>query len=124
MGKVSGILRRKYYREEIERIVASHSSTLQGLISSRDSRDAEASRTTVTDLRKRLAQECSKRSKTSAAESMNEDTEDTVFETKFIENFDIRPNFLTGSNVLLLRKVRLTCSILGENPLVIPKSKL
>ena len=88
LGKVSGILRWKYYREKIERIVASHSSTLQGLISSRDS-NTEASRTTVTDLRKLLTQECSKRSKNSAAESMNEDTGDTFFETKFIENFDI-----------------------------------
>ena len=53
LGKVSGILRWRYYREEIERIVTDHFSTLQALISSRDydSINTEMSRNSVTELR-------------------------------------------------------------------------
>ena len=51
---------------------------------------------------------------------------DTVFETKFVENFDIAkfPNWKQCFNAEEGTGVRLTCSIFGENPLVIPKSKL
>ena len=85
LGKVNGILRWRYYREEIERIVTTNSSTLQALISSRDT-----IMDSVTELRKHLAQECSRKGNRPAEEGMNSDTEeDTVFETRFVENFDL-----------------------------------
>lgn len=44
----------------------------------------------VTELRKHLAQECTGKGNPPAEEGMNSDTEeDTAFETRFVENFDL-----------------------------------
>ena len=44
----------------------------------------------VTELRKHLTQECTRKGNPPAEEGMNSDTEeDSVFETRFVENFDL-----------------------------------
>lgn len=57
-GKVNGILRWRYYREEVERIVTTNSSTLQPLISPRDT-----IMDSLTELHKHLTQECTRKGK-------------------------------------------------------------
>ena len=119
LGKVSGILRWRYYQEEIGRIVTTNSSTLQALISSRDT-----IMDSVTELRKHLAQECTGKGNPPAEEGMNSDTEeDTAFETRFVENFDLSqfPNWMQCFNE---EKIQVICFILVGNPLAIPKLKL
>lgn len=102
LGKVNGILRWKYYREEIERIVRVHLSTLQGLISSRDlDSNIEMSGNTVTGLRQQLTQECLKRLNSPEENIDEESQDDMMFETKLIEclDFDKFPDWKKCFNV-------------------------
>ena len=89
LGKVNGVLRWKYYREKIERVVKNHSLALQALISSRDSNMESGN--TLNDLRNQLTRECSKENTGENAEE-----EKAGFATKFnidALNIDEFPNW-------------------------------
>ena len=91
LGKVNGVLRWKFYRENIERIVKNHSLALQALILSRDS-----NMDTLNELRNQLTRECSKENMDDNAEEEKAD-----FETKFSVdtlNIDEFPNWRSCVN--------------------------